>query len=35
MGGVWVAAYVRQLKSRPLLLPLHDSRFEGALEHGD
>jgi hypothetical protein len=33
MGGLWVAAYVRQLKSRPLL-PLHDPRFEGALERG-
>jgi hypothetical protein len=33
IGGIWVAAYVRQLKSRPLL-PLHDSRFEGALERG-
>ena len=34
MGGIWVAAFVRQLKSRPLL-PLHDARFAGALEHGD
>ena len=34
MGGIWVAAFVRQLKSRPLL-PLHDPRFAGALEHGD
>jgi hypothetical protein len=34
MGGIWVAAFVRQLKSRPLL-PLHDTRFAGALEHGD
>jgi hypothetical protein len=34
MGGIWVADFVRQLKSRPLL-PLHDPRFEGALEHGD
>jgi hypothetical protein len=33
IGGLWVAAYVRQLKSRPLL-PLHDPRFEGALERG-
>jgi len=33
IGGIWVAAYVRQLKSRPLL-PLHDPRFEGALERG-
>jgi hypothetical protein len=34
MGGVWVAVFVRELKSRPLL-PLHDPRFAGALEHGD
>jgi hypothetical protein len=33
IGGIWVSAYVRQLKSRPLL-PLHDPRFEGALERG-
>jgi hypothetical protein len=34
IGGVWVAAFVAQLKSRPLL-PLHDPRFEGVLQHGD
>jgi hypothetical protein len=34
MGGIWVAAFVRQLKSRPLL-PLHDPRFAGVLDHGD
>ena len=34
MGGIWVGAFVRQLKSRPLL-PLHDPRFEGVLEHGN
>ena len=34
IGGIWVAAFVAQLKSRPLL-PLHDPRFEGALHHGD
>jgi hypothetical protein len=34
IGGIWVAAFVRQLKSRPLL-PLHDTRFEGALQHAD
>lgn len=34
MGGLWVAEFVRQLKSRPLL-PLHDPRFEEALQHGD
>lgn len=34
LGGIWVAAFVRQLKGRPLL-PLHDPGFAGALEHGD
>ena len=34
IGGVWVASFVAQLKSRPLV-PLHDPRFEGALQHGD
>ena len=34
IGGIWVASFVAQLKSRPLL-PLHDPRFEGALQHGD
>jgi hypothetical protein len=34
LGGIWVAEFVRQLKSRPLL-PLHDPRFEEALQHGD
>jgi hypothetical protein len=34
MGGIWVGVFVRQLKSRPLLPP-HDPRFEGALQHGD
>jgi hypothetical protein len=34
IGGIWVATFVAQLKSRPLL-PLHDPRFEGALQHGD
>lgn len=34
MGGIWVGAFVRQLRTRPLL-PLHDPRFEGALQHGD
>jgi hypothetical protein len=32
IGGIWVAAYMRQLKRLPLL-PLHDPRFEGVLEH--
>jgi hypothetical protein len=34
IGGIWVASFVAQLRSRPLL-PLHDPRFEGALQHGD
>jgi len=36
IGGLWVAAFARQLKKLPLL-PLHDPRFEGVLqhEHGD
>jgi len=34
VGGIWVGAYVWQLKRRPLL-PVHDPRFEGAVEHGD
>jgi hypothetical protein len=32
IGGVWIGAFFWQLKKRPLL-PLHDPRFEGALEH--
>jgi hypothetical protein len=34
IGGIWVASFVAQLRSRPLV-PLHDPRFEGALQHGD
>jgi hypothetical protein len=34
IGGIWVASFVAQLKSRPLVA-LHDPRFEGALQHGD
>jgi hypothetical protein len=36
IGGIWVAAFFWQLMRWPLL-PLHDPRFEGALqhEHGD
>lgn len=36
IGGLWVTAFLWQLKKWPLL-PLHDPRFEGALqhEHGD
>ncbi|HEV2425809.1 MAG TPA: hypothetical protein VGZ29_13355 [Terriglobia bacterium] len=33
IGGVWVAWFAWQLKTRPLL-PLHDPRFEGALSVG-
>jgi hypothetical protein len=32
IGGVWVGTYMWQLKKMPLL-PLHDPRFEGVLEH--
>jgi hypothetical protein len=32
IGGVWVGTYMAQLKKMPLL-PLHDPRFEGVLEH--
>jgi hypothetical protein len=36
IGGIWVGTYIWQLKKMPLL-PLHDPRFEGVLqhEHGD
>jgi hypothetical protein len=36
VGGIWVAAFFWQLQKMPLL-PRHDPRFEGALqhEHGD
>lgn len=34
IGGVWIATFLWQLKKLPLL-PQHDLRFEGALEHGD
>ncbi|HVB59504.1 MAG TPA: hypothetical protein VNE63_24110 [Candidatus Acidoferrales bacterium] len=33
IGGLWLAAFAWQLKKMPLL-PLHDPRFEGALQHG-
>jgi hypothetical protein len=33
IGGIWVGTYVWQLKKMPLL-PVHDPRFEGALQHG-
>jgi hypothetical protein len=32
IGGLWVAAFLWQLRRWPLL-PQHDPRFEGALEH--
>jgi hypothetical protein len=32
IGGVWVFAFMGQLKKMPLL-PLHDPRFEGVMEH--
>jgi hypothetical protein len=32
IGGIWVATFVWQLKKMPLL-PLHDPRFAGVLEH--
>ncbi len=32
IGGLWVAAFAWQLKKLPLL-PLHDPRFEGVLQH--
>lgn len=33
VGGLWLALFIRQLKSRPRL-PLHDPRFEGVVQHG-
>ena len=33
IGGVWLALFVRELKAKPLL-PLHDPRFEGVVQHG-
>ncbi|MGH9430451.1 MAG: hypothetical protein ACRD3T_02805 [Terriglobia bacterium] len=32
IGGVWVAIFLSQLKSRPLL-PVNDPRFQGVLQH--
>jgi hypothetical protein len=34
IGGIWIATFLWQLKKLPLL-PEHDPRFEGALNHGD
>jgi peptidoglycan/LPS O-acetylase OafA/YrhL len=31
LGGIWLAAFVRQLKNRPLL-PIHDPRLREILE---
>jgi hypothetical protein len=33
IGGIWLALFVRELKAKPLL-PLHDPRFEGVVQHG-
>lgn len=33
IGGFWLALFVRELKAKPLL-PLHDPRFEGVVQHG-
>jgi len=33
IGGLWLALFIRQLKSKPRL-PLHDPRFEGVVQHG-
>ena len=33
IGGLWIAVFVWQLQRRPLL-PLHDPRLQGAMEHG-
>ena len=32
IGGLWAAAFVRELKSNPLV-PLHDPALEAALAH--
>ena len=32
IGGAWISAFLWQLNKLPLL-PLHDPRFEGVLEH--
>jgi len=32
IGGLWIGAFLWQLKRWPLL-PLHDPRFAGVLEH--
>jgi hypothetical protein len=32
IGGIWIGTFIWQVKKMPLL-PLHDARFEGAMEH--
>jgi hypothetical protein len=32
IGVIWVSVFFRELKKMPLL-PLHDPRFEGELQH--
>lgn len=34
IGGVWIAAFLSELKGRPLV-PLHDPRLQEAAEHAD
>lgn len=34
IGGIWVAAFIWQLKDKPLL-PLNDPEFQGGATHGD
>lgn len=34
IGGIWVSAFIRQLKGRPLL-PLNDPEFAGGAHHGE
>ncbi|MCL5670142.1 MAG: hypothetical protein M1423_02420, partial [Acidobacteria bacterium] len=33
IGGLWLALFIRQLKTKPRL-PLHDPRFEEVVQHG-
>lgn len=33
IGGVWLAFFIHQLKAKPIL-PEHDPRFEGVVQHG-
>jgi hypothetical protein len=34
IGGVWIAAFLSELKGRPLV-PLHDPRLQEVTEHAD